>query len=251
MNNFQNDIKKGASYFLAGLKLLRHPRIVPFVIIPIVVNILIFYFGISYALDAFNDWLSGWLNNIPEFFSFIGSLLRFLFITAAIVLAAFTFTMLANLIGSPFYGLMAEQVCRISNNAIAESDLSFNGILKLTLRTFARETQKILYYLARLLPLLLLWLILSFTPLAGIMPFIWFIFGAKMLAIQYIDYAYDNNGILFSKLKKDLNADKWGSFGFGSATTLASMIPLFNIIAVPASVCGGTLFYIERLSKQP
>jgi CysZ protein len=71
-----------------------------------------------------------------------------------------------------------------------------------------------------------------------------------MLAIQYVDYSYDNHQISFKQLKKDLKSDRLTALGFGTATTLMSMIPLLNLIAIPAAVCGGTVFYLERLQTK-
>jgi len=38
--------------------------------------------------------------------------------------------------------------------------------------------------------------------------------------------------------------------GLGAAAMFSTMIPLLNIIAIPAAVCGGTAFYVERLKKE-
>ena len=51
-------------------------------------------------------------------------------------------------------------------------------------------------------------------------------------------------------LKKDLKSDRATALGFGAATTLSAMVPLLNIIAIPAAVCGGTAFYVERLKNK-
>ena len=246
MNQFVN----GASYLLSGTRLLTHKRILPFVIIPIILNIGLFYWGLSTLYEAFNTWLSQWIASIPEFLSFRGSVLRLLFIAAGLVIAAFSFTLFANLIGSPFYGLMAEQVSKLQHHTVAQPPMTLTFILALVKRTVWRELQKLLYYLARLIPLLLLWLILSFTPLAVVMPFIWFWFGAKMMTIQYVDYGYDNDGRDFGQVKTGLKKDRLTDLGFGTVATVLSMIPLINILAVPASVCGGTLYYVERLTDR-
>lgn len=231
--------------------MLKHPRILPFVILPIVLNIVIFYFGFFYLSENFSLWLQHFDEKIPSWLNFLKTILHFLFNAALAIALAFSFTTIANLIGSPFYGLMSEQVEFISKSDSNDMHLSLSELLKTIPNALLRELQKLSHYLLRAIPLLFLW-ILSFliTPLTIIMPFISFLFGAKMLAIQYIDYAYDNHKITFSTLKKDLENDKMASLGFGSMTTVASMIPFFNIIAVPAAVCGGTLFFLDRSPKE-
>ncbi len=244
-NNFSN----GASYLLKGFRLLKRPRVLPLVLIPVLLNIALFYLGIDYLYDSFDQWLNGLLNRIPDWLSFIKWLLWPLFSLFILLLLAYGFTFIANLIGSPFYGLIAEQVEIIATGKSTDIPLTLKSILSIALQSIGREVQKLVQYLLWLIPLLILSVIsLIITPLATIMPFIWFLFGAWMLAVQYIDYAYDNNQINFSSLKADLKSDRTAALGFGAITTLASMIPLLNILTIPAAVCGGTLFYVDRLA---
>lgn len=247
MNQFSN----GAGYFLKGLKLLKQPRILPFVIIPLILNLLLFYFSLSYLYQSFELWLNGFIDGIPDWLSFIKWLLWPLFAVMTLLLIAYGFTFAANLIGSPFYGLLAEQTEKVIIKTTAASPTNFAAILALIPRALMREIRKLLQYIVWLIPLFILSLLAFFIPpLATIMPFLWFIFGAWMLAIQYVDYSYDNHQISFKQLKKDLKSDRLTALGFGTATTLMSMIPLLNLIAIPAAVCGGTVFYLERLQTK-
>jgi CysZ protein len=51
-------------------------------------------------------------------------------------------------------------------------------------------------------------------------------------------------------LRKNLKSDRATALGLGAAAMFSTMIPLLNIIAIPAAVCGGTAFYVERLKKE-
>ena len=247
INNFGN----GASYLLQGFRLLKQPRILPFVIIPLLLNIVLFYFSVSYLYASFELWLNEFLNQIPEWLSFIQWLLWPLFAGMILLFIAYGFTFFATLIGSPFYGLLAEQTEKVMTGESSDSTMGVFGILALIPSALMREIQKILHYALWLIPLLILSLVSLFVlPLAPLMPFLWFIFGAWMLAIQYTDYNYDNHQIGFKVLKKDLKSDRATALGFGAATTLSAMVPLLNIIAIPAAVCGGTAFYVDRLNNK-
>ena len=247
INNFGN----GASYLLQGFRLLKQPRILPFVIIPLLLNIALFYFSVSYLYASFELWLNGFLNQIPEWLSFIKWLLWPLFAGMTLLFIAYGFTFFATLIGSPFYGLLAEQTEKVITGESSDNTTGVFGILALMPSALMREIQKILHYALWLIPLLILSVVSLFVlPLAPLMPFIWFIFGAWMLAIQYTDYSYDNHQISFKILKKDLKSDRATALGFGAATTLSAMVPLLNIIAIPAAVCGGTAFYVDRLNNK-
>lgn len=240
----------GAGYLFEGFALLKRPRILPFVIIPLLLNGVIFYFGFNALYETFNQWLDGFMTGLPDWLSFIHWLLWPLFYLLMILLLAYGFTFAANLIGSPFYGLMAEQVELIARGKAADIPLTFRGILALIPKAIGREIQKLWYYASRAIPLLLLSLIsLLITPLATLMPMLWFLFGAWMLAIQYIDYSFDNHQINFSTMRKELSANRMPILGFGSLTTFASMIPVFNIIVIPAAVCGGTLLFVKQFPQ--
>jgi len=237
----------GINYLWRGFATLKNKHILPFVVVPVLINIALFYFGLSYLYELGDGWLASFIASTPAWLSFIEWLFKAVFYVAAALLVAFGFTFAATLIGSPFYGLMAEQVERINNSQTSTEALTITALIKIVPRTLIRELQKLLYYVLRLLPLALLSLLsLVITPLATIMPFIWFWFGAKMLTIQYVDYAYDNNGLSFKAMRKDLKKRKRAGLGFGSVTTVVSMMPLINIVAIPAAVCGGTLFYLEQ-----
>ena len=247
INNFGN----GASYLLQGFRLLKQPRILPFVIIPLLLNIVLFYFSVSYLYASFELWLNGFLDQIPEWLSFIKWLLWPLFAGMTLLFIAYGFTFFATLIGSPFYGLLAEQTEKVITGESSDNMTGVFGILALMPSALMREIQKILHYALWLIPLLILSAVSLFVlPLAPLMPFIWFIFGAWMLAIQYTDYSYDNHQISFKMLKKDLKSDRATALGFGAATTLSAMVPLLNIIAIPAAVCGGTAFFVDRLNNK-
>lgn len=232
-------------YLVEGFKLLTDKKILPFVVFPLIINLAIFYFGWSALYQWFDAQLNGWLENIPSWLSFLETILRWMFILAAIIVSAVTFSMLATFIGSPFYGLMAEQVCEIKEVPVPDTPFTANAILRLIGRSLVREVQKLSYYLVRAVPLFVLWLILLFTPISPIMTVVWFLFGAKMLALQYTDYAFDNAGIDFKSSNKALNDNRLTSLTFGGIVQIATMIPLVNILVVPAAVVAGTLYYID------
>ncbi len=237
----------GAAYLLQGFNLLKHPKILPFVVFPIAINVALFYFGFNYLNDIFEGWLASFSARIPEWLGFIEGVLVWLFRIVLLLLFAFSFTFFANFIGSPFYGLMAERVEALKNPGTEFPPFNLQELLAIVPRSLLRELQKLFYYLARAIPLILLSaLSLVITPLATLTPVIWFVFGAYMLTLQYVDYAYDNHKIAFRTLASDLRRDRVTSLGFGSACTLAVMVPVLNILAVPAAVCGGTVYFVAK-----
>ncbi|MDB4807046.1 EI24 domain-containing protein, partial [Pseudomonadales bacterium] len=156
----------GINYLWRGFATLKNKHILPFVVVPVLINIALFYFGLSYLYELFDGWLASFIASTPAWLSFIEWLFKAVFYVAAALLVAFGFTFAATLIGSPFYGLMAEQVERINNSQTSTEALTITALIKIVPRTLIRELQKLLYYVLRLLPLALLSLLsLVITPL--------------------------------------------------------------------------------------
>jgi len=67
-----------------------------------------------------------------------------------------------------------------------------------------------------------------------------------MMAIQYCDYPMDNNKVSFRQMKIMLAERRLTSVSFGALVQLGMMIPLVNLIVMPAAVIGATLYWIEE-----
>ena len=122
-------------------------------------------------------------------------------------------------------------------------DEGWKGMIAMIPRALQRELAKMAYYLPRLLLLI----IFSFIPVVNILaPLLWFIFGAWMMAIQYCDYPMDNNKVSFKQMKILLAQSRLTSLSFGSLVQLGMMVPVVNLLMMPAAVIGATLYWIEE-----
>jgi CysZ protein len=101
-----------------------------------------------------------------------------------------------------------------------------------------------MYYLPRLIGLLLITIIPGVNFIA---PFLWLLFGAWMMTVQYTDFGADNNNVRFRELRERLSDERMTSLSFGIIVYLMIAIPLLNLVVMPAAVAGGTVFWVERL----
>jgi len=108
------------------------------------------------------------------------------------------------------------------------------------------ELRKLLYFLLRALPLGLLFLIPGVNLAA---PFLWALFSAWMLVIEYIDYPMANHLLHFSTQRRLLRSRRLLSYGFGGGSLLLTMIPLLNFLAMPVSVAGATALWVGELKE--
>ena len=233
---------KGAGYLLKGLSMLPDPAIRPFVLIPLIVNILLFVGAIWLLLTQFDVWIDFLLGYLPDWASFLEFLLWPLFALMVLVVVYYSFTLVANLIAAPFNGFLSEKVERKLRGEVV-TDEGWQAIIALVPRAIGRELSKLAYYLPRFVLLL----ILTFIPVLNIAaPFLWFLFGAWMMAIQYCDYPMDNNKVSFKQMKELLKARRLTSVGFGGLVQLGMMIPVLNLVLMPAAVVGATCYWVEE-----
>jgi CysZ protein len=234
----------GAGYFLRGLKLLKHPALRPFVVIPLLINIVIFGSLIWLTVSYVESLVGSMLAAIPDWLTWLTWLIWPLVGLTLALVTGYLFTAVALLIASPFNGLLAEKAEEIITGQPVQGPETILQAFMLLPRAIVRELIKFAYYL----PLLVLVLILSWIPPFNIVaPLLWFLFGAWMMAVQYVDYPMDNHMTAFADLKEVLRERRLSSLGFGGIVALVSGVPVLNFFVVPASVCGATLFWCEEL----
>jgi CysZ protein len=237
-----NNPLSGAVYFLRGMRLIFAPGIRAYVIVPLLVNVLLFSALIYFGSSEFRRLLDALL---PDWLEWLSMLLLPLFVVVALVIVFFSFSLIGNLIAAPFNGLLAEAVeCQVTGVPIPGGGLK-KMLLELG-RTLLSELRKLAYIVLRGIPVLILFLIPGLQLAA---PFIWILFGAWMLAISYVDYPMGNHGLSFPEQRRQLGQQRYLALGFGAAAMCALAIPLVNFLVIPAAVAGATLLWVERLQK--
>ncbi len=233
----------GPHYLKAGFQMIMRPGLRKFVLLPLSINIAVFFGLIYFSVQRFNGWVTQLMPNLPSWLSFLDYILWPLFVVLVLLIIFFTFTTIANIIASPFNSFLAEKVEVIARGEDHFAPFSWNELLAMVPRTLWREMRKLGYFLPRALGLL----ILSFIPGVNIIAApLWVLFNIWMMAVQYIDYPADNNKVSWPLMLEWLQAKRWLSLGFGSITYLALMIPFFNLIAMPAAIAGATLLWVDH-----
>lgn len=233
---------RGGRYLLRGFRLILEPGLRAFVVLPLAINIILFVGAIWLLALEFDRWVDYWVAQVPQWLSFLDWLLWPIFALLVLVLVYFSFTLVANFIAAPFNGFLAEKVEARERGAPPAAP-DWKALLALVPRTLGRELAKLLYYLPRVIFLLLLTLIPGLQLLA---PLLWFLFAAWMMAIQYCDYPMDNNGVPFKAMRRQLKARRGTVLGFGALTSLGLTLPGINLVVMPAAVAGATLLWVEE-----
>ena len=232
---------QGFQYLLSGFKLILKPGVRFYVLIPLLINSLLFASVIIYGASSLNGFID-WLIAKWSWLEWVEWLLWPIFVIVALAIVFFCFSIVANLIGAPFNSFLAEAVERTLTGKKVEPD-SKMSLMQIIIISIKTEFQKLLYFVIRALPLLLLFII----PIVNIAaPVIWFLFTAWMLALEYGDYPMGNHDILFKQQREKFASNRQLAFGFGSGVMLLTMIPVINFLAMPVAVAGATKMYIEH-----
>jgi|TARA_B110000967_G_scaffold100455_1_gene103125 CysZ protein len=238
------------SVILEGFKLLWHRRIRWLVIIPTLINLILFSAATWFAAVWVSDWLSFLIASVPEWLEWLVWIIWLLFALLALVIYAFTFTVFANLIGSPFYGIIAERVIALERGDSNEMQTSASALLTTAWSSFRRELQIIAYMLPRTIGIALVTLVISFVPLINILaPLIAASWAAWSLALQYMDYPADSDELSFTEVRQRAGKQRLLSLSFGLSALVAAAIPLVNLLLLPATVIGGTLLWCREYSE--
>ncbi|MGX5202085.1 sulfate transporter CysZ [Aliikangiella sp. IMCC44632] len=236
----------GAQFLSKGFSLIWQPGIRLYVLIPLFINIVLLSFATIYAFNHLNEWYDSLQYSdssiVQWIVEFLGWLLWPLIVISVIIVVFFSFAFIANWVAAPFNGLLAEAVENHLSKNNHQSVFKFSDFIADIPRLLGREWRKLAYYVPRAIGCLLLFI----TPLAPIAPFIWFGFNAWMAAVQYIDYPQDNHKIGFNRTLTLLRNNKSGPFGFGSMVMLLTMIPVVNLLVMPAAVAGATALWVKH-----
>lgn len=235
-----NNPVNGALYFLRGFGLIFRPGIRGYVVVPLIINVTVFTALIYFGADQLQGFLDGML---PEWLDWLKWLLLPLFLIAALLIAFFTFNMIANLIAAPFNGLLAEAVERELTGRRPE-DGGIKKLLKEIGRSFGSEARKLVYVAVRAVPILVLMLIPGVNVIASVL---WIAFSAWMLAVTYADFPMGNHGIAFPEQREVLKRRRWLGLGFGGSVMLALAVPVLNFLVIPCAVAGATAMWTEQL----
>ena len=103
----------GASYVRDGWRVMRLPGIRRFVVIPLLVNVMLFSVSIASGYYWMENHLVPWASALPSWLMWLEWLLLPMFWLVAILAWYFGFTLIANLLAAPFNALLSERVLEL------------------------------------------------------------------------------------------------------------------------------------------
>jgi CysZ protein len=236
----------GFGHIFSGLKLIAQPGLRRFVIIPLSINIALFGGATWYLFTRFDQWMTSLMPNFPDWLSWLETALIWilwpLFSIMILLVIFYTFTFIANLIAAPFNSLLAEKVEKHLTGQDLNTGPGF-PTSEMIKRSIGSELSKLMYF-AKWWILLFIVTLIPVINLAA--PFIWVLFGAWMLSLEYLDYPMANHNKFFKDINKQAISKRSLSLGFGGGVMMFTSIPVINLIAMPAGVAGATALWVKH-----
>jgi len=238
---------RGFAFFLQGIGLMFKPGVQRFVAIPLTINIVLFAAVIFLLAGEFENLINWMLPTLPGWLEWLNSLLWLIFALLAAIMIFFGFSLLANIVAAPFNGLLAEAVERYLGGREPPPASSLRDAIKGAPGAIFDEIRKLLYALLWAIPLL----VISVIPVINIAaPFLWALYGAWMLTLEYADFPMGNHNIRFKDQRELLRRRRILSLSFGGTTLVATMTPILNFLVMPAAVSGATAMWCKQLSDK-
>jgi len=231
-------------HLLQGLKVLSNQGYRRFIFIPLLANLVFFILLTTFMFGVFSDsvlWVTDWL---PSWMNFMGWFIWFILGSVFFIVYGFSFSIITNIFAAPFNGMLAEKIQRDMGVDLPEGE----SLGSLITRTLVRELSKLMYFIWYGIWVTLGLVVLAWIPLLNLLvPVLAFAWGAWCLAIQYLDYAADNNQQTFKELRGDAKKSMFNTLTFGGCITLLMMVPVVNIFVMPVAVAGATYMWLADI----
>jgi len=236
---------EGFAFLFQGFSLIFQKGIRGFVVIPLLINVVIFSGAIWMAYSQYQSLMQKLLGWLPTWLSWVEWLLLPFFALLIMLVIYYSFSIIANFIAAPFNALLAEKVEQ-KLRGVTSLDATGMSLIVNIGKTLGSEVKKI-FYMIKWMPVLIL---ITIIPGVNIIaPFAWLIYGAWMYSLQYTDYPMGNHDLFMKQELPILRQYRGHALGFGAATTLITIIPVLNFLAMPVAVSGATSMWVSRLSR--
>lgn len=236
---------RGFAYvFQAPRFLLKHPGLLRFVAIPFAINLVVFSLAVYFGLDLFNHLLEQYLQQGDTWYLVV--LYYLAWVVAGLlttVVVFFGFTVVGNLLASPFNELLSERIEILVKGVGEASPFTLTGFAADSGRAMLTELKKQLFFIVGMILLLLMNLLPGFGAMAYavLAP----IFTLFFLVIEYFSFVLMRKQVRFGQQRRYVFGHPLLMAGFGCAVFCLLAIPLLQFFCIPLAVSGATLLWCD------
>lgn len=226
--------------YIGGKLIFNKPKLFKYIIIPIILNIIIYLGFIVVSYYTFGNLLNYFLFNPSSFWQYILYYILALVIGMSllfIILISFTFVL--NILAAPFNELLCMKILDLFDHKFEHQKIS---ILKETQRIIIVEIKKIIF----LGILAIISFFINFLPVLSPLSFL---ISSFILAYYYIDYALELNKYSFKNRLIFIFKNLFSIITFGISIGIIMFIPFINLLSLPICISGASILFI-KLNKE-
>ena len=236
---------RGFSYPLRAAKfLLKKPGLLKYLAIPFAINVLVFSLSVYFGLDMFDNLLETYAPSTEVWY---GLALYYVAWTVAMLLTAvvvfFSFTVVGNLIASPFNELLSERCEEIRLGKREEQPFSLRRFIKESQHALLVECKKLSVFIV----IMVLLFAINFIP--GIGSLLYAVlapaFTLFFLVVEYLAFVLMRKQLSFAQQRQYVLKRPVMMFGFGLGIFCVLAIPLVQFFCIPLAVVGATLLWCD------
>ncbi|WP_225897277.1 sulfate transporter CysZ [Desulfuromonas sp. AOP6] len=244
-----NPMSRFASGFFYPFQSLRfvyrNPKLLKYVLIPFLINLVVFSGAVFLGLDFFGDIVARY---VPSGEAWYWAFLTFFaWLIASIVTALlvfFSFTVVGNLLASPFNDLLSERTEEIVTGVGTAEPFSWRTFGGDAWRAIIVEGKKMSFFVIGMLALLLLNLIPVLGQLLYSVAAI--LFTLFFLTVEYLGYVLSRKRLSFAQQRRYVFGQISLHLGFAVGVLCLLAIPLMQLLCIPLAVVGATRLYCEK-----
>ena len=244
--NFVVNFSRGFFAPFRSIRILRdNPRLLPYIIIPFLINLTVFSGAVYLGLDFFGTTV---VEQLPQGDAWYWAAVYWLIWTLAVLVTAvmvfFTFTVVGNLIASPFNDLLSERTEQALSGKTNDEVFSIGRFLSDAWRTVLMEAKKMSIFVVVMV------LILPLNLLPGVGNGIYTVLAVCLtlffLSFEYLGFVMVRKHKFFSEQKSYIFARKFLMLGFSCGVMALLAIPFFQMLCIPLAVIGVTRLWCEE-----
>ncbi len=236
---------RGFSYLLRAAKFLgKKPSLLKYLAIPFAINVLIFSLSVYFGLDLFQGMLETYAPSTDVWY---GVILYYLAWTVAMLLTTvvvfFSFTVLGNLIASPFNELLSEHTEALQVGRPADERFSVGRFWKEGKHAIIVEVKKLSVFIVCML------LLFAINLIPGIGSIIYAvlapIFTLFFLVVEYMAFVLMRKQLSFSEQRRYITKRPVLMTGYACGVFCLLAIPFLQFFCIPLAVVGATLLWCD------
>ncbi len=236
---------RGFGYPLRAAKLFRQkPGLLRYLAIPFIINLLVFTVTVYFGLDVFQGILESYAPSTDVWY---GAVLYYLAWTVTLLLTTvvvfFSFTVIGNLIASPFNELLSEQTEILVSGVEVNDRFSLARFWKESRNAVVVEIKKMAVFVI----CMALLFGINFIPGIGSLFYAVLapVFTLFFLVVEYMAFVLMRKQLTFSQQRRYIFKHPILMLGYACGVFSMLAIPFVQFFCIPLAVVGATLLWCD------